>query len=176
MYSVPSLFRVCFFTLVSVTFSLLRILGSVILLYILGEKKKKKGMATQRLVGTYRVKKSRQNTKYVPGIIERGIANQNSSALAGPARTRIPVTRHLGLVYTKYEVHFISFLFFFPSHLLSSPFYSLSLLIVTQIRGHIRSRLFSPATHYGSCLAFLSREDLSSFFPRRLASNCAYPS
>ena len=42
-----------------------------------------------------------------------------------------------------------------------------------QIRGHIRSRLFSP-THYGSCLAFLSREDFSPFFPRRLASNCAY--
>ena len=26
---------------------------------------------------------------------------------------------------------------FFPSHLLSSPFYYLSLLVVTQIRGHI---------------------------------------
>ena len=37
------------------------------------------------------------------------------------------------------------------------------------------SRLFSPPTHYGSCLAFLSRENFSSFFPRRLASNCAYP-
>ena len=29
------------------------------------------------------------------------------------------------------------FFFFFPSHLLSPPFYSLSLLVVTQIRGHI---------------------------------------
>ena len=28
--------------------------------------------------------------------------------------------------------------------------------------------------HYGSCLAFLSREDFSCFFPRLLASNCAY--
>ena len=37
------------------------------------------------------------------------------------------------------------------------------------------SRLFCPPPYYGSCLAFLSREDLSSFFPRRLASNCAYP-
>ena len=37
------------------------------------------------------------------------------------------------------------------------------------------NRLFSPAPHCGSCLAFLSREDFSSFFPRRLASNCAYP-
>ena len=33
----------------------------------------------------------------------------------------------------------------------------------------------SPPTHYGSCLAFLSREDFSSFFPRRLTSNYAYP-
>ena len=34
------------------------------------------------------------------------------------------------------------------------------------------SRLFSRPTHYGSCLAFFfSREDFSSFFPRRLASN-----
>ena len=29
-------------------------------------------------------------------------------------------------------------------------------------------RLFIPPTHYGSCLAFLAREDFSSFFPRRL--------
>ena len=37
------------------------------------------------------------------------------------------------------------------------------------------SGLFPPPTHYGSCLAFLSREDFSFFFPRRLASDCAYP-
>ena len=37
------------------------------------------------------------------------------------------------------------------------------------------SRLFSPHTHYGSCLAFLSWQHFSPFFPRRLASNCAYP-
>ena len=34
-----------------------------------------------------------------------------------------------------------------------------------------RSRLVGPPPHYGSCLAFLSPEDFSSFFPRRLASN-----
>ena len=121
-------------------------------------------MATQRLVGTYRVKKSRQNTKYVPGIIERGIANQNSSALAGPARTRIPVTRHLGLVYTKYEVHFISFLFFFPSHLLSSPFYSLSLPVVTQIRGHIACS-FLPLTTTVRALHFIAKRFQLFFLP-----------
>ena len=54
-------------------------------------------------------------------------------------------------------------------------FYFLSLLVVTQIRGHTAGSS-SPPIHYGSCLAFLSREDFSSFFPRRLASNCAYPS
>ena len=37
------------------------------------------------------------------------------------------------------------------------------------------SRLFFPPTHYGSYLAFLSREDFSSFFPRLPASTCAYP-
>ena len=66
------------------------------------------------------------------------------------------------------------FSFFFPSPLLSSPFYSLSLLVVTQIRGHMAGSS-PPLPHYGSCLSFLSREDFSSFFRRRLASNCAYP-
>ena len=63
--------------------------------------------------------------------------------------------------------------FFFRPHVLSSPFFSLSLLVVSQILGHIAGS--SPPPHYGSCLAFLSREDFSPFFPRRLASNCAYP-
>ena len=36
-------------------------------------------------------------------------------------------------------------------------------------------RLFSPPPHYGMRHAFLSRQDFSSFFTRRLASNCAYP-
>ena len=62
--------------------------------------------------------------------------------------------------------------FFFPSHLLSSPFCSLSLLRSSDPGLH--SRLFPPPTHYVWCLAFLSRDDFSSFLPRRLASNCAY--
>ena len=43
--------------------------------------------------------------------------------------------------------------FSFPSHFLSSPFFSLSLLVVTQIhpRSHINSRLFSPLC-YGTAL------------------------
>ena len=47
--------------------------------------------------------------------------------------------------------------FFFPSHLLSSPFYSLPPSRNSDPGSH--SRLFSPPTHYGSYLA--------SFFARR---------
>ena len=54
------------------------------------------------------------------------------------------------------------FPFFFPSHLLSSPFYSLPPSRNSDPGSH--NRLFSPPTHYGSCLAFLSREDFCSFF------------
>ena len=70
--------------------------------------------------------------------------------------------------------YFFSFLFFFPSHLLSSPFYHLSLLVVTQIRGHVAGSS-PPVPTTVRALHLLSREDFSSFLPRRLASNCAYP-
>ena len=47
-------------------------------------------------------------------------------------------------------------------------------VVVTQIRGNIEgSHLPLPTTV--RALHFLSREDFSSFFPRRLESNCAYP-
>ena len=72
---------------------------------------------------------------------------------------------------------FIFFIITFFAH----PIYYLrpsvlSLLVITQIRGHIAGSL-PPRPHNGSCLAFLSRaENFSSFCPRRLAaSNCAYP-
>ena len=55
----------------------------------------------------------------------------------------------------------------------SSPFYSLHPSRNSDPGSH--SRLFSPPTQNDSCLALLSREDFSSFFPRRLASDCAYP-
>ena len=64
--------------------------------------------------------------------------------------------------------------FFFQSSLLYSPFFFLSLPPGRNSAPGSHSRLFLPPTHYGSCLAFLSREDFSSFFPRRLASNCAH--
>ena len=55
----------------------------------------------------------------------------------------------------------VIFILFFPSHLLSSPFYSLPPSRNSDPGSH--SRLFSPPTHYGSCLGFLSRGDFSSF-------------
>ena len=55
-------------------------------------------------------------------------------------------------VYYWYEFTTVS------SHLLSSPFYSLPINSRNSDPGS-HSRLFSPPTHYGPCLAFLSRED-----------------
>ena len=67
---------------------------------------------------------------------------------------------------------------FFFSSFFSIPFIIFALLfslppiiVVTQIRGHIAGRLFSPLPTTVRALHFLSREDFSSFFPRRLASN-----
>ena len=61
----------------------------------------------------------------------------------------------------KAAVLLYSFLFF-SSHLLSSPFYSPSLLVVTQIRGHIlNSRLFSPLPTTVRALHFY-REKISA--------------
>ena len=59
----------------------------------------------------------------------------------------------------------------FPSHLLSSLFFSSLPPCRNSDRGS-NLRFFSPPLPYGSCHAFLSREDFSSFIPRRLASNC----
>lgn len=60
-------------------------------------------------------------------------------------------------------------------HLLSSPSFHLSFLIIvaTQIRGHKVGS--SPSCPLHTVLAFLSREDSRPFLPRRLASNCVYP-
>ena len=71
----------------------------------------------------------------------------------------------------------------------TSPFFAFSFLFIPFIIFALRfslppsrnsdpgshSGLFPPPTPYGSCLAFLSREDFSYFFHRQLASNCAYP-
>ena len=65
------------------------------------------------------------------------------------------------------------FLLFFPI-----PFMNLALVFSLPPSRNSdpgsQSSLFSPPTHYGSCLAILSREDFRYFLPRRLASNCAY--
>ena len=59
----------------------------------------------------------------------------------------------------------------FSSFLLSIPFI-FSLLVVTQVRGHIAGS--SPLPTTVRALHLLLREDFSSFFPRRIASNCAF--
>ena len=64
---------------------------------------------------------------------------------------------------------------FFPT-LFFGLLFSLSLLFNSRNSDPgSHSRLFPPRIYYGSCLEFLSRENFSSFFPPRLASNCAYP-
>ena len=66
---------------------------------------------------------------------------------------------------------FFSFFFFFSIlFIVFALLFSLRPSRNSDPRSH--SRLFSPPTHYGSCLAFLSRQDFSYFFPRRLASSC----
>ena len=63
--------------------------------------------------------------------------------------------------------------FYFPIQLLSSTFFSLCLLVVTQIWRHIAGSSSLSPLRFVPC--FLSREYFSSF-PRWLTSNCAYPS
>ena len=52
--------------------------------------------------------------------------------------------------------------YFFPCHLLSSPVYSLSLLAVTQILGHIAGSCPTFSLRFVPCI--LSREEFSSSF------------
>ena len=58
----------------------------------------------------------------------------------------------------------VFFLFFFSSHLSSSPFFSLSFLRSRNSDPESHSRLFPP-THYGSCLAFFFARRFQLFFP-----------
>ena len=67
-------------------------------------------------------------------------------------------------------IYLCNFFFFIPSIILAPL--SRSLPVVTQIQGHIAGPPPpSPLRHVPS---FLSREEVSIFFPRRLASNCTY--
>ena len=72
-----------------------------------------------------------------------------------PLRTREVITT----AAVSFIFIFFSPSFFHPIYYLRPSF--LSLLVVPQIRGHIAGSS-PPCTHYGSCLAFLSREDFSS--------------
>ena len=65
------------------------------------------------------------------------------------------------------------FYFIFPSPLLSSHFCLSPSIVVTQTRGHKAGS--SPPSPLRCVPSFLKREEFSTFFPRRPASNCAYP-
>ena len=81
-----------------------------------------------------------------------------------------------------HSVRFIFFPrhFFFPSHLLSSPFYSLSLLVVTQIRGHIAGS--SPPIPTTVRALYFYREKISAlsslvyriYSDTKLGCSCCY--
>ena len=77
----------------------------------------------------------------------------------------------LSLVLATATTSFL-FLFFSIPFIILAPLSSPSLPVVTQIWGHIAGPPPSPLRYVPS---FISREELSIFFPRRLASNCAYP-
>ena len=90
-----------------------------------------------------RVKSTRESgyycTKYVPGIIS-SIKINGRSATHGGRTVWIAVSQRVSLR----SLHLLRALAFFllfsisiPFSLLSSPFYALSLLVATQIRGHI---------------------------------------
>ena len=101
-HSLRSLFHIFNAFLLKVALYFLRIFGSVI--YPL-KIKKERGMASQRLAGTWYIgntvyKKSRQHTYF----IERGMANRSIkiSALAGPARTYICLEYYIRKKTLKY--------------------------------------------------------------------------
>ena len=62
-------------------------------------------------------------------------------------------------------------IFHFPSHLLSSPFFSCYLLFGRNSDPGSRSRLFPPLLTTRTSFAFFAREGLSTFFSRRLEKN-----
>ena len=72
---------------------------------------------------------------------------------------------YTGSMYSFHPIYYLR-----PS--CSSPSYEY--IVVTQILGHIVDPSL-PSPHYGTCLDFLSGEGFGTFFPRRFASNCAYP-
>ena len=79
-----------------------------------------------------------------------------------------PLPRSLAECHT--FCFFLFNFFFSSSHLILSSLFFFSLPPGRSSDPGSHSRPFSPRPYYGSCLAFLSREDFSSSFPRRVAS------
>ena len=88
------------------------------------------------------------------------------------------------LVQTTRYRRFIYFFFFFNVTIRQRPWVGAHRTRVSKFRVHLQQTAWAldaeqiravfvlePACR---CLAFLSREGFSNFFPRRLASNCAY--
>ena len=67
---------------------------------------------------------------------------------------------------------YIYIYFLSSSHLLSPPFFYFSLLAV---RPGVTQQALLPPPRYDSCLHFYREKTFSPVFPRRFASNCAYP-
>ena len=66
--------------------------------------------------------------------------------------------------FFSFSFPFFSF-FFHPIFIIFALLFSLPRSRNSDPGSHTYSRLFSAPPRYGSCLAFLSREDLSPFFP-----------
>ena len=119
----------------------------------------------------------RRSTKEVNMLCPRFVVDATENSKEGGVAAEV-CSSQTGLwfctllrdVYARILVRTYSFLFpfFHPIGYLRPSFFSLLLIVVTQIRGHIAGSS-SPSTLWP---AFLSREDFSSFFPRRLALNC----
>ena len=94
-------------------------------------------------------------------------------------RYQVPGTTYCSILQPYYLLLFISlftFNFSILIYLLSSPFFSLSLqLVALHPDSGVTNQAFRPPLQFVSCLAFFWREYFRYFFPRRLASNCAYP-
>ena len=67
---------------------------------------------------------------------------------------------------------FFRLFFLHPIYYLRPSCPALSLLVVTQIRGHTVGSSPPSPVGYNNRLDFLSRERFRTFFPRRLLSNC----
>ena len=126
-----------------------------------------------RKVQNLKSKSETQRTRTAKNECHKCNGWPKSATYVSLSYTSIVLLVGYALRWTKMIFFFLFFLFsflLFPSHLriIFALLFSLPPSRNSDPGSH--SRLFSPPTHYGSCLAFLRRKYFSSFFPRRLAS------